>query len=166
MPTTIQLADLVYQPITDGRAAVHDRILDAAAARISLLALDGVQEVVRHKIPSKIRMTLPCVLLTSFAKAEQYRGGTNQRDDIGYPVYVLFLSRNPEDFSDEGRVMLWRQQVSRAFRNQHLPGVPEHLGECEVEPDPVIEVDERAYEYQFSALTLRHFAREPRGFGA
>lgn len=165
MAVTVQITDLVYQPITSGLAAVHDRILDAAAARIALLALDGIQEVVRHKIPSKIRLTLPCVLLTSYLKSEQANEITTGHDDTVYPVYVLFLSRNPEDHTDEARLMLWRQKVSRAFRYQRLPGVLEAYT-CRVEYDPVVEVDPGSYEYQFSAMTLQFTCREPRGFGA
>jgi hypothetical protein len=155
----------VYQRVTDGVAAVHDQICDAVVARITLLALDGIEQVERHKIPSRQRLTLPCCLVTSFNKAETMLGGTNERDDLGYPAYVLFVSRMPEDLADEGRVMLWRQEVSRAFRSQRLPGVAEVLT-CEIEPDPVFEWDEKAYEYQFSAMTLRFHTREVRGFGA
>lgn len=165
MPTTVQLTDLVYQPITSGVAAVHDRILDAAAARIALLALDGIQEVVRHKIPSKIRMTLPCVLLTSFQRSEDESQVTVGHDDTIYPVYVLFLGRNPEVQEDEPRILLWRQKVARAFRHQRLPGVPE-VYTCGIVFDPVIDIDTNLYEYQFSAMTLQFTAREPRGFGA
>jgi hypothetical protein len=161
----------VYQPATDGVAALHDRIMDGVVGQMELLALVGLRPgidetggIVRHKIPDKPRLTLPCCVVTTYNLAESMLGGTTGNDHVGYPVSLSFLSRDPFDFTKEGRVLRWRQQVSRTFRVQRLPGVRE-VWACAIEPGPVFQYEPRVVEYQISAMTLRFTTREPRGFG-
>ena len=61
------------------------------------------------------------------------------------------------------RQLLWRQQISRAFRNQRLPGVPEVINSA-VEPDDGPHEHGWKHELFNTALRLRFTSREPRGF--
>jgi hypothetical protein len=93
-------------------------------------------------------------------------GGTNSTDDVGYPVYVGFLTRTLNQQETQPEELLWREQVSRALRYQRLPGVSEVMT-CEVEPDVIVTAEgSEGLLFQAGALTFRFLCREPRGFGA
>jgi hypothetical protein len=166
----VQISNLVYEPITDGLDAVHQRILDAVQAKIELLALETeageALRVKQYKSEFLEALTFPCVVLTSQNLAETMPGGTNATDDVGYPVYVGFLTRTLNRQETQPEELLWRERVSRALRFQRLPGVPEVMT-CQVEADVVFTAEgSEGLLFQAGALTFRFLTREPRGLGA
>lgn len=159
------ISNLVYQNLS-GDDAVHQQCLDAIEAVVDALALTGINGVEQQKTPDemRIRCDMPAVIITPYGRPETMQGGTNQQDDLGYPVYIVFMMRDPDDQSTQARTLLWRQQVSRAIRNQRLAGVSE-VHHCVIEPDPVLTMNPADYSLIASAMLVRCVARELRGFG-
>jgi hypothetical protein len=170
-----EFSNLVYEPITDGADALHQRILDAVEAVVDSLALEGIDDtiaadpgggVIQLKVPFNERLTLPCVLLTAFGLAETMRGQVNSQDDLGYPIQVSFLANDAQRQETQERGLKWREQVSRALRYQRLAGVDE-VYTVEPEPDPVFALEgTEQLQYVVSTIAFRVVTREPRGFGA
>lgn len=159
------VSPVVLRVVTDGSLALHSRILDAVVSRIDLMGLDGIVQVRRVDHDAKATLDTPSVIVSTLSQTEQTRGGTNAQDDTGFPAYVVFVDRHQDDQTRKDRLILWRQQVRRAFVSQRLDGVPEVMT-CELEPDQVIAIETSIVSYQFSAMTLRFVCREPRGLGA
>lgn len=169
--STGDLCPVVYQPLTGGLDSLHDRIVDAVEARARLLDLEDLAEIYVREKPVVAACMFPCLVLTTFGKAETEPGHTNQQDDTGYAVYAVFVDREANNVLANRKRRLRRQRLRRAFRDQRLPGVAEVMT-CVVEPDPVVTIDAVrgedgvVYEYGVSALLLRFVAREVRGLGA
>lgn len=157
----VEVSNLVYRPLTDGIAALHDRIIDAVVERIIGLDLSGIQLVERQKVLSDANLNLPQVIVTAEDEAETDEGGTNARDDTGFPVLVLFVRNDLHDQTTDPVVLKWREQVRRAFRAQRLSGVAEVMT-TRVEFRPVVATDARGVEFLLSGLLLRFVARESR----
>lgn len=168
MPSAV--SNLVYQPVTNGLDALHDRIFDAVQARCQLLQLDGIKAVYVREFDSLGNAEIPCLLLTMFGKSETELGGTNRQDDRGYPVAWYFLDRQPASPAErqviDKRRHLNRQKFLRAFREQLLPGVPEVMT-MRAEPDAVtVTGNQGKLAVTGSGGVLRAITRESRGFGA
>lgn len=164
------ISNLVYQPVTDGKDALHDRIFDAVQARALALAMPGIVDVYVKETDSIPALEFPCLLLTTFGKSETEVGGTNRQDDRGYPVSFYFLDREPGSAGErqdiDKRRHLNRQKFLRAMREQLLPGVNEVMT-CRVEPDAVtVSGNQGKLAVRGSGGLLRFITREPRGFGA
>jgi hypothetical protein len=160
----------VYAVATSGLDCLHDRIFDATQARIKLLALPGIAQVYVKEYEDLSAVQFPCVVLSIFGKSESEIGGTNQRDDRGYPVMVTLLDREPETPADrqaiDKRRHKNRQGLLRSFREQLLPGVPEVMT-CRIEPDAVTVSGKLGLlAVTGSAFLMRFVCREARGFGA
>jgi hypothetical protein len=147
--------------------SIHEKILDAALARIVALNLTGIGSrvyVYEMALDGESVVELPCVMLSLEGQAEQVLGGTNGQDDIGYPVVCLILDvqgmRDDAALRDKRR--LWRQQIRRAFISQRLAGVTEVMV-CNVTPQLIVDPQVPKYEFIVSAMLLTFVAREPRG---
>lgn len=167
------ISNLVYQAITDGEQAVLTRCIAAVVSRLQLLTLSGIatDRIVAVADISNPGTTpnYPCVLVAREPTPHQYLGGTNIRDDIGYPIQVLFCeSDDLGGQSDTARWDLWRQQAERAFRFVRLPGVAESQLASEIEPLKILDPQFRPpiYNKVVSGFTIRVMTREVRGLGA
>jgi hypothetical protein len=166
-PTAVSL--VAQALLTRGQDALHDCILDAAAARAALLDLPGVAMIdVRDKpVADGLEYGPYALILTPYGKAEQELGGTNQRDDTGFPVYAILVGYS--SVVKEDPQQRWRKRcrelLRRAFRSQLLPGVDEVM-DCTYTPDPVVTFDGAANQYLVSAQLFSFVCREPRGLGA
>lgn len=161
-------SNFVYQAITDGEEAVLTRAIDAIVARLILLNLDEIgSKVYARPLMDDLSIQWPCAVVVREPTPQQYRGGTNTRDDIGYPIQVLFKVRDQlTPTSPVETYDLWRQSAERAFRFQRLPGIDECVT-CEIEPLKILdEKIEPLYANVVSGFTIRVVTREVRGFGA
>jgi hypothetical protein len=132
------VSNLVYQPLTDGAAALHDRILEAVTAKIQALAIVGLAGVYLHKFPSVAKSDGPGLVVTYFGEAEEMMGGDRAADEIGFPVLIYQDAPTLVEEETRPRELLWRAQVSEALNGQRLAGVPE-VTTCIVEPRSVLE---------------------------
>lgn len=166
---TTSVSPVVCQPLTDATyEAVRTRVVSAVADRLKLLGLAQIPAanvLVRNSADDPAQCWPAAVVLRD-ATPDQYAGGTNVRDDLGYPVQVLL-----QDRSDVGtnapaaKWDLWRETCERAFRNQRLTGVAE-VYTCTIEPAVAVDPLPRIYQAVVSAFTIRAMAREVRGIQA
>lgn len=170
--STISVSEIVLQALTDTTyTGVRTRIREGIAAKLALLDLDQIDSTRIYQLQDSkdLRWNTPGVIVMPDVTADSHVSGTNIRDDIGYPFTVLMVdsadfigSNAPTDKWD-----LWREKVDRAFRNQRISGVNE-VYTCDIEPGrmPAVAPGEDIDKLYLSArvaLTIRAFAREPRG---
>jgi hypothetical protein len=108
--------------------------------------------------------TLPGVLIAPLdADAISRAGGTNQRDDVGYPIAVgLFAADSDSQTENYDRNLLWRERIRRKFLHQRLSGVPS-VYTCLVEPKQIVDPFRwLARNLWVSTLLLRFLSREAR----
>ena len=147
--------------------SVHKQVIDAFVAKAKTLSLAGLgNDQIREAwdvTPEQLTgMKLPA-LLFSPAGNEEDLGGTNERDDIGYPVAALFLDRHPvTDPSNMDKALLWRQKVRRAFIQQRLSGVSS-VYIVRYRSGPVVVQVPGAYQLLTQPLTFVAVSREARG---
>lgn len=162
---------VIHLVVTDGEDAYLTAILEAAKARIELLALSGLASVVIQKelnerlIGAGKEFALPACILAPMNWASPANAGTNEQDDCTYSIACVFFSADNQvtgvDAKDE-RQFLWLQKTAWAFRQQRLPGVPTII-RTEVQPGEIT-VDEAWKDgWHASALLLKFISREGRG---
>lgn len=165
------MSSLVFAAVTDGLAAVQARVLDAVAARISLLDLPDIgSSVVQLRNTERLYdqvPSVPTVVVTCYLEAEQTYGGDLQADEIGYPVNVLIIAptlRDQDDTDQRRKEFLWREEIEDAFLYQRLAGVPE-IATCLPEPRAIAERndDTGPSELVRSSILLRFVGRKRRG---
>ena len=167
------LSSVVYMTATSGTTSVHYRCLTSIQARIQLLELTGVDSdsVVIRKLNSTrgtddgSGLAFPLVVISPLgAETISQNMGTNKRDDVGYPTLVSFLSADNQDLvTNQERYLKWREDVSRAFREQRLPNVGE-VYKSVVQPGPIASPqafwDAGLYH---GSIVIRSLSRETRG---
>lgn len=164
------LSNLAYEPVTDGADDVITRAIAAVIARIKLLTLTDIGDDVftRPLSDDPTLPTLPCCIVCEEPTPRQLGGGTNIRDDIGYPIQVLFMASTglgPD--APVGKYRKWFQSTDRAFRNQRLDGLTEAYGACTIEPLKTLDPQRPLlYERMVAGFTIRVNTREVRGLGA
>lgn len=159
-------SDPVLAAITNGADPIHKRIMDGVCDAIKSLSLTGIDNtsIVVRKTPDGRGLTLPAIVVAPGSnETSTQNAGTNNRDDVGYPVVVAIFAQDNRDYTtNHARYLQWRETIAKAFRNQRLTGVSEVM-RCNVEQGSVI--DQRAFyeNYLASFFTLRFIARVPRG---
>jgi len=168
------VSNLVFAGLTDGLAAVHERSIQAIEAGLAEIVeaglLPGIALVTRiydQVELNLVRMDLPgiavCVSLPGQTSREEMLGGTNARDDVAYPIYVILMDRVGGDYTPaRPGFLLWRQVVRRAFINVPLLPVPE-VYVVKVTPGPILEFKQRDYNRCGSTNLFRAISREIRG---
>jgi hypothetical protein len=160
-------------PSVESGSSVHERCLLAVQTGIQSLDLRGllsasvvVQELpwARDFLGANPKHALPGVIVSPWGSEQMDASqGTNLKDDVEYPVCISIVAANDQRLTAHlGRYLLWRQCMSRAFRNQPLSGVDEVLT-CLVEPGQVVLPDAFLRGLYHSALLLRFVSRESRG---
>lgn len=163
-------SNLVYQPITSGTEAVYERILDAVAARITLLGLTDQTSralgVYPRMLPDDDTVVFPCVMATLDGVSESDVSQVMSKDDLQYPVRVSIIDKNPSrDNSRREMYLRWREKIARSFRGgQRLPGVPEVMNSS-VQYGQVFDPKLPEYQFLVMQLSLVFTTREVRGFG-
>jgi hypothetical protein len=151
-------------------SATHNQCLIAVVARLKLIGLDGINndDIVDKTLPTdrgtnfQLNGTTTIVVSPPGTEGQSDGAGTNVRDDIVYPVTITILRADNQSEVKRPQGLLWRQQINKAFRQQHLPGVP-CVYRVRISPGPI--VDQRAFwsgRYH-SSFILRCTSREGRG---
>jgi len=152
--------------------SVHWRCLSAVCGQVRNLQLDGLPtaSVLLMKIPAAVSfgtadVPLPGVLISPYGPEHMNRlQGTNQKDDVEYPVLISIVDRDNQDptATGLGRYLNWRERIARTFRNQRLSEVPEIIG-CWIEPSTIVQPESWMKGFFHSSLLLWFVSREPRG---
>jgi len=151
--------------------AIHEDIRDAAVTALRTLTFAGVPDarVVGMELADDALLLppKPCVVV-SYRGVELMRGGTNERDDIGYPLLVsLYDVGKPNSTSRAGPdVVTFRNQVRVLFNNR-VPAALAALGHvynCEFNPNPAAVFDDKSplFESLQTAVEVIAVARVPR----
>lgn len=127
-------------------------------------------------------LVLPHILV-SVDGEERYTGtGTNERDDIVYPVVVWMLDRARQDYGPDGwdNYLEWRDAIRAVFHHRRLYGTTdpmnpttanqyllENVWNVVVEPKAVVLPQSfRVDDLYASGLKILVTSREPRGLSA
>lgn len=165
----------VFFAVTTGADAILKQILDAVRSRIVTLALSGIADasILVRKVntfrgigvqeASPVIAFPAIVIAPATSELTPSTAGTNERDDIGYPVLVGIVDADEQTLTDNhNRNLLWRQQIRQAFINQRLPGVTE-VNECKIEPRDITKFSDWVSGKYVSLFVLRFTSRETRG---
>ncbi len=157
------VSNVVRFAITNFDDSVHDRSADAIVAKLLTLSMPLINgRIYKQMLPDENVVEFPCVIV-HYNKGEQYLGGTNIRDDIGYPLSVLICDRKLTNLGTmPGWITSYRQRMQRALRNVKLVGVPE-IYNVLIEPDAVVDEKLPMYQYFVSGFTVICVSREVRG---
>lgn len=164
-------SNVVIQTGTLSAASLHYRCMTSAQSIVNMLTLTGLSTVVLRRFPwvrAEEEANKPMVIIAHpGSETMRPNEGTNQRDDVGYPVLVAVYDRDAQaNDSDLDKYLLWRQQLARSFRhNTELPALPE-ITRTIVEPGRIVEPAEYVNGVLYSPLLVRFISREPRGVGA
>lgn len=141
-------SNLVYQPLTDGEASIHDRCLLAVQARLQQLTFatpdsgDPLTLVALSKLVidhPKYRPAMPCIVV-GITGRETIKPVTNASDEVEYPVVVCIFAKDDQDLAkNRATYTKWREQITRALNMQRLAGVTEVLT-CTVVPSTIIPI--------------------------
>lgn len=169
---TTSISSVSYFAVTTGSDSIHYLLLQAIQARIIAVNLTDVgSNVLIRKIPTERgqdvgTLTYPAVIVSPLG-TEQLPGGTNARDDIGYPVLVSILATNNQDLTSNNlnKFLLWREQISKAFRGdqQLVTGGDWNAHRTKVEPGPILSPSAVWNNLYQCSLTVRCEARQTRG---
>jgi len=157
------VSNVVRCPVTDANDSVHARAAEYIRSNLATLSLGGAeQNVKRMTLPTEEVMTFPGVIVW-FNDGEQIIGGSNNRDDIGYPVHVAIVDQKLTSLSiPPDQYLLYRQRCIRKIRNQPMAGIPEIMT-VQVQPSLVVDEKLPAYDYFVTAWTFICVSREVRG---
>jgi hypothetical protein len=85
---------------------------------------------------------------------------SNLRDDVGYGVQVTMVQASNQALTtNAGRLLLWREQIRKAFSEKRLTGVSS-VYRCKVEPASVFWPEGFRLQYDVGALLIRCYSRE------
>lgn len=95
-----------------------------------------------RKVLTDRDVTLPAVIVFLPPMAEAALGGTNERDDWGYPVGVAIVSPSNADYgldTDDEEYLRWRELIRKAFHEKRGITTPAEVYRTLWEPAPVID---------------------------
>ncbi len=160
------ISNLVYQNLTSGSEAVMEQCLTGVQSRIQGLSLLDIPNanIVIHKAAEESKVPKPAVIISPAGPETMVpTAGTNVRDDVGYPVFVgIVAADNRDQTTDRAKYLKWREQIARAFRNQHLPGVTE-VYTMQIETRDVVSPSWFTNNLFVSSMVIRCVSREVRG---
>ena len=163
-------SNLVYQNLTDGSTAIWNRLLAAVLARVQGLSLAGVanDSIISRDVPIDRGITpqgiaLPAVVISPVKNeiADPLQG-TNQRDDVVYPVGITLFASGNANTRVSTDMLLWRQKIMKAFHNYRIAGVAEAISGF-VEPGPHMDLSAWVANLKVSSLIYRCTCRQTRG---
>jgi hypothetical protein len=173
----IVLSRSVYYAIL---TAVHEAVQSIS---FNPIANENIQVVKVLNERETVLPGLPGILILPFgAENITATAGTNERDDIGYPVAIVAFDQDrqqsrtgePAD-AQEGTQdqtynfnnrLLWRQKIRKQFINQRLSlsGVNTEVNRCTVEPWDVVRAEDwLTSNIWVSGMVFRFWTRETRG---
>ncbi len=152
------------------RRSLYMRCLLATQATIQGLSLEGIlaSNIVLQKVPWARDFTqglrdFPGILITpAGAESMPTTAGTNQSDEVVYPVQVTILAADNGQIAEMiGTYLLWRETIAKAFRHRRLDGVNE-VYDCSMQPQHVVALDASTKGLFQSSIVLQFVARELR----
>jgi hypothetical protein len=164
---------IIMAPVTASTDAVHERCVTACVSLAQTLATAGSLPLITAStrvfseldLDPTVFANIPLPALIFAPKGiTAHMGGTNARDDLGYPVPAFLVDRNgAEMLAKRGSYLLLRERLDRYFRNQRLTGVGE-IYDCRVDDTQTFELP-KEWEYQWlvSPMLFRFISREARG---
>lgn len=141
-------------------ASLHDRVADDVVTilkGLNLTSLPGGVERVGDI--DALNMDLPAVLVSIHGEQETLLAGTTLTKQRGYPVRVMFVSRDEVSIEDEARIVEWREAAMNAFDRRSrtdglvLPTCPE-VWTTSVRPRPVLDENLGQYKYAVSGFIV------------
>jgi len=146
------------------------------ADNVKIAKVEHYRETIEPGIPG-----IHCITLGSENIA--INGGTNERDDIGYPVGILMFDTDRQDTGDGlpadampgtqdeafrfDEKLSWRQRIIKAFNNQRLTLSAGHpnVHRCTIEPADIVRpTDWLEANLWIGQFVIRCWTREFRGF--
>ena len=174
-------SNLVYFAITNDDDAVHQQIVDATLERLQGMTFTDARlpagrltadRIIHQASLDTANIGMPAIIVLVPRQGTQEDRGTNETDDIRYPVMIFVIEREARQSTEPlPRLLKWKEQIARAFRWSRLTGVTSgEVYKCQVSDDHVINPErwssDPAYAHVDSALMLWFTSREPRGVGA
>ena len=139
-----------------------------SASRVIVRKVPYVSDIGTPKSGSTKTYALPAIVVCPGVN-EQFLFGTNERDDIGYPVNVLLLDADssPDNMTDQH--LGWRERITeRYIHPKHYFVAPSPAGDivfhdCNIEPGPIVDYPRWiGMEMFVSLIGLRFFTRHSR----
>ena len=159
-------SNLVYVAFTNGVSPMMERGLLAVRAKILALALPDISaaNVRIHKVPAEENVPKPCILIAPVEReTADPRAGTNNRDDIVYPIFVGIVDvENRDQTTDRSLRLTWRDRIVRAFQNARLAGTEPQGSHTTVDPREILLPEGWSRNLFASAVVVRLIARETR----
>lgn len=149
--------------------SVLKTVLDQVQADIRSLSLEGINDASVHvvKVFNQIEEVIPelpgVLVLPIDSESVARNAGTNNRDDVGYPVAVgMFAADSDSQAADFDRNLLWRERIRKKFVNQRLSNVSS-VYTCLIEPRQIVDPFRwLSRNLWVSTLVLRFMSRESR----
>lgn len=160
------ISNIIGGVATSGADSISKQVMDAVVTRLQAMTFSGLvgSSIVVRKFPISRNLTKPCILVAPVPERVDPAGGTNERDEILYGVFIgAMQASNQDPTSDHNRILLWRQQIRLALMNHRLTGIASLTGQQYPEMGPPIAQPIWAQGWDVSALTLRVGSRETRG---
>lgn len=165
--TRTKVIDLTTEP-----QSLHYQLLLATQARFQDVLLDDIADtsILVLKVPDlkalekdrSAAIRMPGILICQ-GKSEKIAGGTNNRDDVSYPVAVYIFAKDEKEIStSHNKYLRWREQLIHSVIHQRLDDVPEQFM-ADIEPGPIIHDGSWMAGLLASAFTIRYTARRSRG---
>lgn len=133
------MADSVhYQCATN----VHTAIVALALPLPTSGNLPDAQKYLRKVLSDRL-VTLPAVVVFLPPLGEQVLGGTNERDDWGYPVGVAIMAASNQDDgldTDDEEYLRWRELIRKTFHQKRGITTPAEVYKTVWEPAAVIDM--------------------------
>jgi hypothetical protein len=177
--TWLQVTSPVMVCAASNEQAVFKRIIDTVVAELQSLATAGslpgldATKVERQDVVfiSNLPFDVPGIIVAPGAQEED-RGGTNARDDLGYPVQVIIVdskwAKDPDPDSTDIDYLLIRERIRRHFQHRRLASVRTNVPESyttNVTYEGILDhqTTEKGLMRFGSYLQLNFCTREPRG---
>lgn len=116
------LAGPTFQPTTTGGDSIWNRAVVVVKDRIKdeVLPTIGTTNVHDKLLANLYVLTLPCIVVTPTGTTLRENGGTNERDDIGYPMDVMLIEKVADDVEAvRNRFLYWTERCHDLLRNQN-----------------------------------------------
>ena len=157
-----------YLRVSSGVESVFLQCASAVQSRIRSLSLADITSgeiIIRKREWLKGTPKPPKIIIVPQTEAMPPRAGTNDKDDVTYPITIVMLragNQNIELADGMSEQLLWREKIARAFRNQRLPGATT-VQICHVTPGGIWPDAALKAMYDGQSLTVNCISREIRG---
>ncbi|MBL8865395.1 MAG: hypothetical protein JNK93_07520 [Planctomycetia bacterium] len=148
-------------------APLHERIRDAVAADVKTLGTSPVwTRTLAMELWEPKAAVLPCICVSYEGGEEQFRGGSNERDYIGYPVLIAMHGVGPINTPEDRQGITpieFRDRIRARYHNKRIAAIPE-CDNCEFVPNPILNLELPQYEKLTTAVALIVVCSVPRAY--